>query len=199
MQEVLDSPGVSLKKHATDRYEAVGRPFCDGMEVDLGPITREVYQEGEAVLKNALNRAVPEIVIKHLGCSVRSGRAYLWITVDPSSAALTPRSMQQARDIVKTIREHAEECHWIDDWEDEDEEREEADGAICLSKYDITVDHRGAFIPSDYHKTRAHLQMLLGKALNENVFGNNPSNFLTRGVLGGLRVVKGRNSLASCH
>jgi hypothetical protein len=51
--------------------------------------------------------------------SVRRGIAYLWITIDPATALLNPRSMKQCQEIVEVIENHAEEEWGYDDMEDE--------------------------------------------------------------------------------
>ena len=45
-------------------------------------------------LENELQRDVDELIVRNLKFSVRKGIAYLWITIEPSTALLTPRSMK---------------------------------------------------------------------------------------------------------
>ena len=64
--------------------------------------------------------------------------AYLWITIDPSTALLTPRFMKRCKEILEVIQTHAEE-----NWDYEGTELE----SIELIKYDVAVDLKGSFLP----------------------------------------------------
>ena len=66
--------------------------------------------------------------------------AYLWITIDPSTALLTPRTIKRCKEILEVIQTHAEE-----NWDYEDTELE----SIELIKLDVAVDLKGAFLPID--------------------------------------------------
>ena len=76
-------------------YQALTRAFCDGFELRLGCVSKDEFELSKNILKNELQCDVDEIIVRNLLFSVRKGMAYLWITIDPSTALLTPRSMKQ--------------------------------------------------------------------------------------------------------
>ena len=86
---------------------------------------------------------------------------------------MTPRTMTQLTKIVEVIETHASVC-----WEYNDEELEE----IEMTKCDVAVDLRGAFLPVDDGKAFKIIKIYLMRAINQ-VFGEKDKNFLSLKVL----------------
>ena len=78
------------------------------------------------------------MMIKNLQISVRKKVAYGWFTLTPETSVVTPRTMSRLEKIIEIVQEHAEE-YW--DYDEEDSLD------ICMTKCDIAVDLRGAFLP----------------------------------------------------
>ena len=62
----------------------------------------------------------------------------MWFTLTPESARLTPRTIQQLRNVLEVIKRRAEYSWRLD---------EEKVDAIALTKVDVAVDFKGSFLP----------------------------------------------------
>lgn len=54
---------ASVKLHRGDEYSTLTKAFCDGVEVKLGPISKEEVMESKAELLNDLQEGVDGLVI----------------------------------------------------------------------------------------------------------------------------------------
>lgn len=54
---------ASIKPHRSDEYSTLTKAFCDGIEVKLGPISKEEVMESKADLLNDLQKEVDGLVI----------------------------------------------------------------------------------------------------------------------------------------
>lgn len=84
-------------------YQALTKAFCDGIGLQLGCVSKEDFELSKNSLENELQRDVDELIVRNLKFSVRKGIAYLWITIEPSTALLTPRSMKGCKEILEVI------------------------------------------------------------------------------------------------
>ena len=72
----------------------------------------------------------------------RGQGAILWFTLTPESARLTPRTIQQLRNVLEAIKRWAQYSWRLD---------EEQVDAIALTKVDVAADFKGSFLPrSEY-------------------------------------------------
>jgi hypothetical protein len=70
--------------------------------------------------------------------SSRQGETFIWVTLNPETTKLTPRTLAQVMQVVAAIKSHAE-VYWL--------EKEAEMSAIELSKIDVAVDLTGSFLP----------------------------------------------------
>ena len=71
--------------------------FCDGIEVFIGSIFKQDAAKSKTSLLNNIQRNVSEIIIKNLLITSRNGSTYLWVTLNPETTYLTPRTMTYLR------------------------------------------------------------------------------------------------------
>ena len=89
------------------------------------------------MLQDSIHNRVKSLVIKNILFINRGQETYIWFTLNPEFSRLTPRTLYLLMLIVKTIRFHAGVF-----WSFEDEEL----NSIELTKVDVAVDMKGAFI-----------------------------------------------------
>ena len=78
-------------------YTIIDEVFCDGFEVFIGSIFKQDAAKSKISLLNKIQREVSELIIKNLLVTSRNGRTYLWVTLNPETAYLTPRTMIHLR------------------------------------------------------------------------------------------------------
>ena len=81
----------------SDAYKTIDKVFCDGFEVFIGSIFKQDTAKSKISLLNKIQREVSELIVKNLLFTSRNGRTYLWVTLNPETAYLTPRTMTQLR------------------------------------------------------------------------------------------------------
>ena len=121
-----------------DAYRAVAPAFCDGFEVDLGVVERELVSQCKPAFQNAIQGRAQDIRIKNILIHTREQKAIMWFTLTPESAQLTPRTIQQLRNVLEATKRWARYVWRLDD--------EQLD-AITMTKIDCAVDFKGSFLP----------------------------------------------------
>ena len=76
------------------------------MEFTLGGIPKETASKHTETLLGYLNNNVKELVFKHVVVSKRGSETFIWLTLSPESAMLTPRTMKQFVKTQVTLKEH---------------------------------------------------------------------------------------------
>ena len=76
-----------------DVYRAVAPAFCDGFEVDLGVVERELVSQCKPAFQNAIQARAQDITIKNILIHTRGHKTVMWFTLTPESAQLTPRTI----------------------------------------------------------------------------------------------------------
>ena len=171
-----------------DGYTAASEVFCDGFEVDCGSVSKETASTHKLVLLNAMQHQVPDFILKNVLISSRNSNTYMWITLKPETALISPRTVIRLQKVVRAIKAHAM-VYW--DYPDV------VDSPITLSKVDLAVDLSGAFLSADEADAYRATKNLLREEL-EALFCVTGTNFLSRLPIPGIRVTKGDNSLNSC-
>ena len=87
----------SSERKDSDAYTTIDGVFCDGFEVFIGSILKQNAAKSKISLLNKIQREVSELIIKNLLITSRNGRTYLWVTLNPETAYLTPRTMTHLR------------------------------------------------------------------------------------------------------
>ena len=90
------------------------------------------------ILLGYLNNNVKELIFKHAVVSKRGSETFIWITLTPESAILTPRTMNQFVKTQVALKEHFGgfcKCSGS------------AASQIEMTKIDIANDMKGSFIP----------------------------------------------------
>ena len=77
----------------SDAYRAVAPAFCDGFEVNLGVVKRELVSQCKSALQNAIQGKAQDITIKNILIHSREYKSIMWFTLTPESAKLTPRTI----------------------------------------------------------------------------------------------------------
>ena len=81
----------------SDAYTTIDKVFCDGFEVFIGSTFMQNAGKSKISLLNKIQREVSELIVKNLLITSRNGRTYLWVTLNPETAYLTPRTMTHLR------------------------------------------------------------------------------------------------------
>ena len=121
-----------------DAYCAVAPAFCDGFEVDLGLVGRELVSQCKPAFQNAVQGKAQEIRIKNILIHTRGHKTLMWFTLTPESAQLTPNTIDQLRNALDAVKKWARYVWRLDD---------EQLGAIAMTKIDCAVDFQGSFLP----------------------------------------------------
>lgn len=74
---------------------------------------------------------------------------------------------------------------------------EETIDGISISKCDLAIDLRGGFLPTDTWPAYQRIKERISQVLPE-VLGSTKTNFVSHKTLRGIKVLNGKNCLASC-
>ena len=116
----------------------------------------ELARASSQVLKRLIQDAVPELIVKNLLFTSRDGNTYLWVTLSAESTTLTPRTFTEIVKVVDVIQSHSD-IYW---WKTTDDYQ-----TVELSKLDVALDLKGAFLPSDWRQSREMVRGLLASTL----------------------------------
>ena len=191
-EELADVGQVAYQSSAgflgTQRYEALTKAFCDGIQIRVGSSFNRKRPWLIKDLEQELNADCELLIIRHIMVTGSQDSTSLWITLMPETAELGRRTVAQIHEAVKTVRRCAGAM-----WGFADQAVEQ----IEVTKVDVTMDYKGSFLPRDhrgaYHEIKAVLERELGK-----IFSAPGSNFLAPVPLTGLKLRRGDNNLASC-
>ena len=98
---------------------------------------KRIAEHGEKLLMDSIQADLSEMIIKNLLILTRGKSTYIWVSLNPETSRLTPRTMSELKAVVQAIQWHANTFWGIDG---------EADQQFELSKIDIAVDLGGSFI-----------------------------------------------------
>ena len=109
------------------------------MEVCLIKIPKSCFIRDAGRLRARLNETPTEFIFKNILCSQRGDETFLWLTMQPETNQLTPRTVTDLLKVLVAIKKHAE-MTW----------RCSLSVANCIgiSKIDLTMDLEGSFIPN---------------------------------------------------
>ena len=130
--------GCSAELRPSDAYRAVAPAFCDGFEVNIGFVGRELVSKCKPAFQNAIQHKAQDLTIKNILIHTRGHKTKMWFSLTPESAQLTPRTIQQLRNVIEAIKRWAEYVWRLD---------EEQLDAIAMTKIDCAVDFKGSFLP----------------------------------------------------
>ena len=128
----------SAEPRPSDAYRAVAPAFCDGFEVNIGFVGRELVSKCKPAFQNAIQHKAQDLTIKNILIHTRGHKTKMWFSLTPESAQLTPRTIQQLRNVIEAIKRWAEYVWRLD---------EEQLDAIAMTKIDCAVDFKGSFLP----------------------------------------------------
>ena len=92
--------------------------------------------------QNTIQSKAQDLTIKNILIHTQGHKTKMWFTLTPESAQLTPRTIQQLRNVLEATKGWAEYVWRLDD--------EQLD-AIAISKIDCAVDFKGSFLPRSKH------------------------------------------------
>ena len=76
-----------------DAYRAVAPAFCDGFEINLGVVEKELVSQCKPVFQNAVQNKAQDITIKNILIHTRGHKTLMWFSLTPESAKLTRRTI----------------------------------------------------------------------------------------------------------
>lgn len=191
--EKLDSLLDIAEKSSSINYR--GRPyskltdiFVDGFAIYIGDTPRHTLSGNLNSLKSLMNGRLQNMIVMNLLPSQQREGTTIWVTVTPSTTVLTPFTMTELAQCANATRLHSKTF-----WGKSEGDVEE----IRLSKLDLASDLRGGFLPSDtwqaYNKIKEKISYVL-----PDVLGSSMTNFVSCKPLNDIRVLNGKNCLASC-
>ena len=121
-----------------DAYRAVTTAFCDGFEVNLGTVKRELVSQCKPAFQDAIQGKAQDLTIKNILIHTRGHKTIMWFSLTPESAQLTPRTILHLRNVIEAIKRYALIVWRLD---------EEQIDAIAMTKIDCAVDFKGSFLP----------------------------------------------------
>ena len=83
----------SAQRTPSDAYRAVAPAFCDGFEVNLGLVNRDLVSQCKPAFQNAIQNKAQDIIIKNILIHTRGHKTIMWFTLTPESSGLTPRTI----------------------------------------------------------------------------------------------------------
>lgn len=90
-----------------DQYKPACDAFCDGIEFKLGRIPKKIVAQNVQSLLLFINRNMTELMFKHVMASERSNRTYLWLTLQPNTTTLTPRTLVEFKKTLEALQKYA--------------------------------------------------------------------------------------------
>ena len=161
-EELADVGQVAYQSSApflgTQRYEALTKAFCDGIQIRVGRSFNRKRPWLIKDLEQELNADCELLIVRHIMVTGSQDSTSLWITLTPETAELSRRTVVQIHEAVKTVRRCAEDM-----WSFAHQAVEQ----IEVTKVDVTMDYKGSFLPRDhrgaYHEIKAVLGRELGK------------------------------------
>ena len=87
-------------------YSTDMKPFCDGIEIIIGSITKESAARGKKNLQNLINSQVTARIVKNLLFTNRGGKTFLWLSFSYDSARLDANFIVDLRNILDAVRKH---------------------------------------------------------------------------------------------
>ena len=91
---------------------ADGGTFCDGFEIWLGAVSKNVCWKSKGALQNHIQSRIFDLQVKNLLFIERGDHTYLWISFTYESAKLRPGFLYYLTMIMRAVREHS-----IDYWD----------------------------------------------------------------------------------
>jgi len=141
INELEDLTGMARRSAASyndgDCYSALTTAFCDGLEVEIDGVCKEVASATKSAMWNSIQSRLQEITVKNLLITTRRGKTYFWITFNPETARITCRTMTEMTKVLLAVKSHGESFWGFDD---------EKANKIKITKVDIAADLKGAFI-----------------------------------------------------
>ena len=172
-----------------DHYKQCCKAFCDGLEFCLGGISKETASKNVEALLGWLNSNVKSLIFKHAIFKTRGSETFVWITLNPETTKLSPRTMIHFLKTKAALQEHA-----LSYWGCS----REVASQIELSKIDAAIDMKGSFLPNLGKSYRDEIAQRLSLVIQE-VFRSDFCNFLTLGSINGLHLTQGSNNLDTCY
>ena len=112
----------------------------------------------------------------------------LWITLNPETAFLSPRTLQLIKCTVCKVKQYAETV-WLFD--------SKKLMAIELWKIDVAADYYGSFLTDDFKGSYSWVKNVLAACMID-VFESRETNFLSLFRFGDVVITSGDNNLDSC-
>ena len=115
--------------------------YCDGFEVRIAHVPKKTAQTAKFVLLDLIQSHLVDLIVKNMLISARAESIYIWFTLNPETARISPRTMNELSKVLGSIRLHAR-SHWGLD--------PEQCQSFELTKVDVAVDYKGAFMKNKY-------------------------------------------------
>ena len=84
------------RKHTRGaQYQAIAPAHCDGFEITLELIPKDLVTLNREVLENYIQDCAESITIKNILYTTRSHHTFMWITLSPESTLLDSTTIKQ--------------------------------------------------------------------------------------------------------
>lgn len=116
--------------------------FCDGFEITVEEVNKDFAEASKTVLLESIQGKLEEMIVQNILLkSIKSG-IRIWITLNPETTRLTPRTMTEIKKVVTAVEEHADTFWCLSD---------DSCSHAEITKIDVAVDLQGAFVPDGKH------------------------------------------------
>ena len=121
----------------SDCFVPVTFSYVDGFEILIHDVPKAVAESSKLILLDEIQTNLSEMIIKNMMFMTRGEKTFIWVTLNPETSRLTPRTMTELKSIVSAMQLHAY-TFWC---------LERENGRVFeLSKIDIAIDLEGSFI-----------------------------------------------------
>lgn len=128
----------ALDYHAEASYKAVGEPFIDGLQIDLGDIPVTTVSSMRVELAGHVHSIIPEVTINALTVNRRGQITSIWITLAHDCAVLNHDTVYKIKRILKAVKEYFSGLPI---------ENSHLNSNFKVTKVDTTLDLVGSFLP----------------------------------------------------
>lgn len=120
-----------------NQYKSLTTVFCDGLEINLGKISKYNVFKTKSKLINEIHCGWKTTTVKHIMVSERSDQTFLWITFKPEASEVNSGFGAMIRSLISKIQTHAKYL-----WCKNNEQAE----LFCVTKIDFAQDYLGSFV-----------------------------------------------------
>ena len=91
-----------------DNFVALARAFCNGIEIKVAKLESSKATESKTEIANYLQDQTEELIIKKMFFKSRGLDTVMWLTFNPVTTPITPRTMLQIKRLVESTKMFAD-------------------------------------------------------------------------------------------